>query len=95
MHYYPMNEVVREQSKNHGFSYMVIVNLLTRKDTAEDYINTNVRANSDTKLEEDELAQKAANVAQGLIETHPKFANFDLVQIVGITFASAYDRERE
>ncbi|MGN7354418.1 hypothetical protein ACTHPJ_24045 [Paenibacillus amylolyticus] len=48
-----------------------------------------MRINTDTKLNEDELAQRASNVVHGLIETHPKFADYDLVQIVGIAFANA------
>ncbi|GAS82368.1 hypothetical protein [Paenibacillus amylolyticus] len=93
MKYYPMNDLVKEQSKNHQFSYTVIVNLRTCKNDAEDFINRTVRVNSDTKLEEDELAQRTFNVVYGLIETHPDFADCDLAQIVGITFASAYNRE--
>lgn len=72
-----------------------MVNLYASQDDTEDYINRNVRVNSDEKLDKDELelAQRAANVVHGLIETHPKFADYDLVQIVGITFANAYDSE--
>ncbi|MDM5277168.1 hypothetical protein QUF95_07230 [Paenibacillus silvae] len=66
-----MNDLVKEQSVNHWFSYTVIINLFTRKDGAEDYINGNVRVNSDIKLEEDELAQRAANVVHGLNEILP------------------------
>ncbi|WP_251642715.1 hypothetical protein [Paenibacillus illinoisensis] len=88
-----MNDLVKEQSKNHQFSYTVIVNLQTRKNDVEEYINRTVRVNSDSKLVEDELAQRAANVVYGLIETHPDFADCDLAQIVGITFASAHDRD--
>lgn len=52
-----MSDLVKEQSKNHRFSYTVIVNLYIRKNDVEDYINRTVRINSDTKLEEEELAQ--------------------------------------
>ncbi|MDT0123852.1 hypothetical protein Q9R46_14420 [Paenibacillus sp. RRE4] len=93
MKYYPMNDQVKEQSKNNQFSYTVIVNLQTRKNDVEEYINKTVRINSDTKLEEDDLAQKATNVVYGLIETHPDFADYEKTQIIGITFANAYDRE--
>ncbi|WP_127549637.1 hypothetical protein [uncultured Paenibacillus sp.] len=93
MKYYPMNDLVKEQSKNHQFSYTVIVNLQTRKNDEEEYINRTVRVNSDNKLVEDDLAQRAANVVYGLIETHPDFADCEQVQIIGITFACAYDRE--
>lgn len=92
MQYYPMPDLVKEQCKNR-YSYTVVVNLYASQDDIEDYINRNVRINSDEKLDEDELAQGAADVVYGLIETHPKFADYDLVQIVGIAFANAYDRE--
>lgn len=93
MKYYPMNDLVKEQSKNHQFSYTVIVNLQTRKNDEEEYINRTVRINSNSKLDEDILAQRAAYVVNGLIETHSDFADCELVQIVGITLANAYDRE--
>ncbi|MEI2281248.1 hypothetical protein [Paenibacillus polysaccharolyticus] len=88
-----MPENVKKQSKNARYSYTVVVNLYASQDDTEEYINRNVRVNSDEKLDKEELAQRAANVVHGLIETHPKFADYDLVQIVGITFANAYDSE--
>ncbi|KAA8782493.1 hypothetical protein EC604_01345 [Paenibacillus amylolyticus] len=92
MKYYPMNDLVKEQSKNHQFSYTVIINLKTSKYDVEEYINKTVRVNSDTKLQEDDLVQKATNVIYGLIETHPDFALCEQTQIIGITFCNAYDR---
>lgn len=38
LHYYPMNDVVREQSVNHRYPYTIIVNLFTRKVGKEEYI---------------------------------------------------------
>ncbi|WP_338593198.1 hypothetical protein V6669_09420 [Paenibacillus sp. Y5S-9] len=52
-----------------------------------------MRVNSDEKLDKEELAQRAANVVHGLIESRAKFQSYDQVQVVGITFANAYDSE--
>ncbi|MGG4481232.1 hypothetical protein [Paenibacillus illinoisensis] len=92
LQYYPMPEHVRKQC-NYRYSYTVIVNLFTSKDGIKDYINKNVRINNDEELGSDELTQRAANVVHGLIETCKEFEVYDLVQVAGITFANAYDRE--
>lgn len=88
-----MLENVKEQSKNARYSYTVVVNLYASQDDAEEYINRNVRVNSDEKLDKEELAQRAANVVHGLIESREEFQSYDQVQVVGITFANAYDSE--
>lgn len=91
--YYLMPENVKEQSKNSRYSYTVVVNLYASQDDAEEYINRNVRVNSDEKLDKEELAQRTANVVHGLIESRAEFQSYDQVQVVGITFANAYDSE--
>lgn len=48
MKYYQMPENVKEQSKGARYSYTVVVNLYGSKDDTEEYINRNVRVNSDT-----------------------------------------------
>jgi len=63
------------------------------KGGVEEYINRNIRVNSDIKLSENELAQRATDVAYSLIKTHSKLADSDIVQVVGVTFVSANDRE--
>ncbi|GGH46392.1 hypothetical protein GCM10008014_09040 [Paenibacillus silvae] len=93
MKYYPMPENVKEQSKNARYSYTVLVNLYANQDSMEEYINRNVRIISDEKLAKDELAQRAANVVNGLIESRAEFKSYNQVQVVGITFANAYDSE--
>lgn len=70
-----------------------MVKLYASQDDTEEYINRNVRVNSDEKLDKDELAQRAANVVHGLIESRAEFQSYDQVQIVGITFANANDNE--
>lgn len=95
MKYYSMPENVKEQSKNSRYSYTVVVNLYASQDDAEEYINRNVRVNSDEKLDKEELAQRTANVVHGLIESRAEFQSYDQVQVVGITFANAYDSELE
>lgn len=92
LQYYPMPDYVRNQC-NHRFSYTVIVSLFISKDGIKDYINKNVRINNDEKLDEDELTQRAASVVAGFVETLAEFNGYDSVQVAGITFASAYDKE--
>lgn len=93
MKYYPMDDSILPHIKNHRFSYTVIVNSVMSKGGKEEYINRNIRVNSDIKLDENELVQRAADVAYGLMKTHFKLASSDMVQIVGVTFVSANDRE--
>ncbi|MBY0217886.1 hypothetical protein H7K30_15045 [Paenibacillus illinoisensis] len=93
MQYFPMTELVKKYSNNQRFAYNVVVNLFTRKEEKDDYINKNVRVGSNEKLSEEELIQRATNVVYGLIESKDEFELYDLVKIVGITFAGAYDRD--
>ncbi|WP_221806187.1 hypothetical protein [Paenibacillus illinoisensis] len=88
-----MTELVKKYSNNQRFAYNVVVNLFTRKEEKDDYINKNVRVGSNEKLSEEELIQRATNVVYGLIESKDEFELYDLVKIVGITFAGAYDRD--
>ncbi|NUU74612.1 hypothetical protein [Paenibacillus xylanilyticus] len=92
MQYYPMPDHVRKQC-NYRFSYTVIVSLFTSKAGIKDYLNKNVRINNDEKLGKDELTQRAASVVEGFVETLEEFNGYDSVQVAGITFASAYDKE--
>jgi len=57
----------------------------------KNYMIKIVRLYSDVKLDEDELATKAANITRALIQNQPEFKNCELIQIVGITFKRAYD----
>lgn len=92
MQYYRIPDHVRKQF-NRRYSYTVIVNLFTSKDGIRDSINKNVRINNDKKLGKDELTRRAANVVEGFVETHAEFKGYDSVQVAGVTFANAYDRE--
>lgn len=92
MKYYPMTDDVKKFSNNQRFAYNVVVNLYTCKDEKDDYINKNVRIGSNENLSEEELIQRATNVVNGLIDSKEEFKQYDLVKIVGITFAGAYDR---
>lgn len=92
MQYYTMPDHVRKQC-NRRYSYTVIVSLFTIKDGMKDYINKNVRINNDEKLDKDELTQRATNVVQGFVETFAELNGYDSVQVAGVTFANAYDRE--
>lgn len=87
-----MPDFVKEHCKNQRYSYTVVVNLYASQNGREDYINRNVRINSDDKLDKDELTQRAESVVHGLIETRVEFEVYDSVKVAGITFANAYDR---
>ncbi|WDQ34959.1 hypothetical protein PTQ21_12240 [Paenibacillus marchantiae] len=90
--YYPMPDHIRKQCNQH-FSYTVIVNLFTSRDEIKDYINKNVKIDSDEKLSEDELIRRAADVVDGLVETNAEFKDYDSVQVSGFTIANAYNKE--
>ncbi|MEW4425920.1 hypothetical protein AB1I68_00335 [Paenibacillus pabuli] len=93
MKYSLMTDIVKKFSNNQRFSYHVVVNISARQDDLEDYINRNIRIGSNEILSEDELAERAARVASGLIDSEAEFKLCDDVQIVGIAFVGAYDRD--
>ncbi|MEK4529756.1 hypothetical protein NST38_30600 [Paenibacillus sp. FSL H8-0104] len=93
MKYSPMTDIVKKFSNNHRFSYHVVASISARKGDHEDYINRNIRISSNEILSKDELAERAALVASGLIDSQSEFKLCDHVQIVGIAFAGAYDRD--
>ncbi|SDM13435.1 hypothetical protein SAMN05428961_1108 [Paenibacillus sp. OK060] len=93
MQYFPMTDIVKKFSNNQRFAYNVVVNLYTRKDEKDDYINKNVRICSNENISEEELIQRATNVVYGLIDSKEEFGRYDQVKIVGIAFAGAYDRD--
>ncbi|MGG4132150.1 hypothetical protein ABEW19_28250 [Paenibacillus illinoisensis] len=93
MKYSPMTDIVKKFSNNQRFSYHVVVNIYTRQDDHDDYINRNVRIGSNEILSKDELTERAVHVVSGLIDSQAEFKGCEQVQIVGVTLAEAYDRD--
>lgn len=93
MKYSPMTDIVKKFSNNQRFSYHIVVNIYTRHDNHDDYINKNIRIGSNEILSKDELTERAAQVVSGLIDSQAEFKGCEQVQIVGIAFAGAYDRK--
>lgn len=93
MKYSPMTDIVKKSSNNQRFSYHVVVSIFARQGDHEDYISRNIRISSNEILSEDELAERAVRVASDLIDSQAEFKLCDHVQIVGIAFAGAYDRD--
>lgn len=70
-----------------------MVNISARQGDHEYYINRNIRISSNEILSENELADRAARVASGLIDSQAEFKVCDHAQIVGIAIAGAYERD--